>query len=159
MNSKKTACVRVAAGRPAGATIKCPQGRPGRTTGGGLNRPCNRPIAPGSSIWWGDCNAAAGLFCQGIGTCQPWSDIRLKHDIVPLARLGNGIGIYRFRYKGNDRTVYVGVMAQEVQNIVPRAVSRDSAGYLRVDYSQLGLEFMTWREWVARNNAGLWPGQ
>ena len=44
------------------------------------------------------------------------SDIRLKEDIVPVARLDNGIGVYRFRYKGNDHTVYVGVMAQEVPN-------------------------------------------
>jgi Chaperone of endosialidase len=43
------------------------------------------------------------------------SDIRLKEDIVPLARLDNGIELYRFRYKGSDHTSYVGVMAQEVR--------------------------------------------
>jgi len=80
------------------------------------------------------------------------SDVRLKEDIVPVARLDNGIGVYRFRYKGNDHTVYVGVMAQEVQTIMPSAVSRDRDGYLRVDYDQLGLEFMTWDEWVARSS-------
>jgi polysaccharide biosynthesis/export protein len=80
------------------------------------------------------------------------SDIRLKEDITPLGRLDNGIGIYRFRYKGNDRTAYVGVMAQEVQNIVPSAVSRGRDGYLRVDYERLKLEFMTWDEWVQRGS-------
>ena len=33
---------------------------------------------------------------------------------------------------------------------MPSAVSRDRDGYLRVDYDRLGLEFMTWDEWVAR---------
>ena len=80
------------------------------------------------------------------------SDIRLKEDIVPLGRLGNGIGLYRFRYKGADHTVYVGVMAQEVQNIVPRAVSRDRDGFLRVDYDRIGVEFMTWDDYLAGNS-------
>jgi hypothetical protein len=81
------------------------------------------------------------------------SDIRLKEDIVPLGRLDNGIGLYRFRYKGNDRTVYVGVMAQQVREIVPSAVARGRDGYLRVDYDKLGLEFMTWDAWTARTGA------
>jgi hypothetical protein len=81
------------------------------------------------------------------------SDIRLKADIVALTRLDNGIGIYRFRYKGNDHTAYVGVMAQEVAKVVPDAVTRGRDGYLRVDYDRLGFEFITWDEWVARRHA------
>jgi hypothetical protein len=77
------------------------------------------------------------------------SDIRLKQDIVPLGQLDNGLELYRFRYKGSDRTAYVGVMAQEVQQIEPAAVSRGADGYLRVDYDRLGLKFMTWKEWLA----------
>ena len=76
--------------------------------------------------------------------------MRLKQDIVALTRLDNGLELYRFRYKGNDTTVYVGVMAQEVEKLDPRAVSRDSEGYLMVDYDRLGLDFMTWDEWVAK---------
>ena len=78
------------------------------------------------------------------------SDIRLKEDIVPLGRLDNGIGVYRFRYRGGDHTTYVGVMAQDVQTIVPDAVSRGRDGCLLVDYDRLGLRFLTWEEWVAR---------
>jgi len=78
------------------------------------------------------------------------SDIRLKEDIVPLGRLDNGIGVYRFRYRGADHTAYVGVMAQDVQTIAPDAVSRGRDGYLLVDYDRLGLRFLTWEEWVAR---------
>jgi hypothetical protein len=77
------------------------------------------------------------------------SDIRLKQDIVPLGRLDNGLELYRFRYKGSDRTAYVGVMAQEVQQVDPSAVSRGPDGYLRVNYDRLGLKFMTWKEWLA----------
>jgi len=77
------------------------------------------------------------------------SDIRLKQDIVPLGRLDNGLELYRFRYKGSDRTAYVGVMAQEVQRIDPSAVWRGADGYLRVNYDRIGQKFMTWKEWLA----------
>ena len=69
----------------------------------------------------------------------------------PLMRLDNGLELYRFRYKGSDPTLYVGVMAQEVQKIDPSAVSRDRDGYLLVDYDRLGLKFMTWEEWMKRS--------
>jgi hypothetical protein len=81
---------------------------------------------------------------------DPHSDIRLKEDIVLLGRLQNGIELYRFQYRCDDNhTVYVGVMAQEVQRSVPSAVSQDADGYLLVDYDQLGFKPMTWPEWVA----------
>jgi hypothetical protein len=76
------------------------------------------------------------------------SDIHLKHDIVPLGRLANGLGFYRFSYNGSDKA-YVGVMAQEVQSVMPEAVVRGRDGYLRVRYDRLGLKLQTWDEWVA----------
>jgi hypothetical protein len=81
------------------------------------------------------------------------SDIRLKEDIVQIGHLDNGLGVYRFRYKGSDHTAYVGVMAQEVQKVLPNAVSRDRDGYLRVDYDQVGIEFMAWDRWLAERGA------
>jgi hypothetical protein len=101
----------------------------------------------------GGFRMGGGGMRMGGGGFRHFSDIRLKEAIVPLGRLDNGIGLYRFRYKGGDRTVYVGVMAQEVQTIVPEAVSRGRDGYLRVDYQALRLPFMTWREWIARSDA------
>lgn len=83
---------------------------------------------------------------------QTPSDIRLKRDIIQVARLDNGIGLYRYRYKWSDQ-VYVGVMAQDVASIVPDAVAQGPDGYLRVDYSRLGLHLMTWNEWVASGGA------
>ena len=80
------------------------------------------------------------------------SDIRLKEDVVPLVRLSNGLELYRFRYRGHDHTAYVGVMAQEVQKVQPSAVWHDHDGYLVVDYDRIGLQFMTWKEWLARTS-------
>jgi hypothetical protein len=76
------------------------------------------------------------------------SDIALKHDIVLLGHLANGLGYYRFSYLGS-RKAYVGVMAQEVMNVMPDAVTRGSDGYLRVYYEKLGLTFHTYRDWLA----------
>jgi hypothetical protein len=76
------------------------------------------------------------------------SDVTLKHDIVLLGHLANGLGYYRFSYLGSKKA-YVGVMAQEVQGVVPDAVTRGSDGYLRVYYEKLGLTFRTYRDWLA----------
>jgi hypothetical protein len=76
------------------------------------------------------------------------SDLRAKHDIALLGHLDNGLGFYRFSYNGSD-AAYVGVMAQEVEAIMPDAVVRGDDGYLRVNYGRLGLHMQTWDEWVA----------
>jgi hypothetical protein len=76
------------------------------------------------------------------------SDIELKHDVVLLGHLANGLGYYRFSYLGSTKP-YVGVIAQEVQNLVPEAVTRGRDGYLRVYYEQLGLKLRTYSDWLA----------
>jgi hypothetical protein len=76
------------------------------------------------------------------------SDIALKHDVVLLGHLANGLGYYRFSYLGSDKA-YVGVIAQEVQSVMPEAVTRGSDGYLRVTYEKLGLKFRTYGDWLA----------
>jgi hypothetical protein len=65
-----------------------------------------------------------------------------------LGRLDNGLGFYRFSYNGSNRA-YVGVMAQEVQTIVPEAVTRGRDGYLRVFYDKVGVKFQTYAHWIA----------
>lgn len=76
------------------------------------------------------------------------SDIRLKHDIVLLGHLDDGLGFYRFSYNGSNKA-YVGVMAQEVEAVMPQAVMRGRDGYLKVSYEKLGLNLQTYRHWIA----------
>jgi len=87
-------------------------------------------------------------------SCKNLSDVRLKDDIVPLDRLENGIRLYRYRYKWSEQR-FVGVMAQEVLDIVPDAVSLGADGYLRVDYEHLGITLMTWDQWVQKGQRAL----
>jgi hypothetical protein len=85
---------------------------------------------------------------MGGGPMMGLSDIRVKHDIVLLGHLVHDLGFYRFSYNGSDE-VYVGVMAQEVETVMPEAVVRGSDGYLRVNYDRVGLHLQTWKEWLA----------
>jgi hypothetical protein len=67
---------------------------------------------------------------------------------VKVGRLASGVPLYRYRYLWSD-TEFVGVMAQEVAEVVPEAVARGSDGFLRVDYNRLGTRLMTFPEWSA----------
>ena len=84
---------------------------------------------------------------RGGGRGGRRSDIRLKHDVVLLGHLDNGLGFYRFSYNGSTKA-YVGVMAQEVQQVAPAAVARGHDGYLRVYYEKLGLKFESYDRWI-----------
>jgi polysaccharide biosynthesis/export protein len=90
----------------------------------------------------------AGVVSSSAAAVAVPSDIRLKRDVELLKRLDSGLGLYRYRYLWSD-TVYVGVMAQEVQKLDPDAVLRGSDGFLRVKYDRLGLRLLTWDEWVS----------
>jgi hypothetical protein len=97
--------------------------------------------------WWFPWRRR-GRWFRGGGGGGRRSDIALKHDVVLLGHLANGLGYYRFSYLGGQKA-YVGVIAQEVENVVPDAVRRGSDGYLRVKYEALGLTFRTYRDWLA----------
>src|SRR5436309_3280721 len=63
--------------------------------------------------------------CVGTGSdfhhsCHG-SDIRLKREIDRIGLLGNGVGLYRFKYLWSEQQ-YVGVIAQEVARVAPEAV-------------------------------------
>ena len=97
---------------------------------------------------FGGGRGGGGFGGGGRGGGGRRSDMRLKHDIVLLGRLDDGLGYYRFVYNGGH-TAYVGVMAQEVRTVAPDAVTRGPTGYMRVSYDRLGLPFETYDQWVA----------
>ena len=63
-----------------------------------------------------------------------FSDRRLKEDAEKIGTTKDGIPIYRFKYKGDDRT-QIGLMADEVEKKHPEAVGL-SGGYKTVDYEK-----------------------
>jgi hypothetical protein len=86
--------------------------------------------------------AGLGLYNAMSGTS---SDIRVKENIEFVDILMDGINIYEFDYKpefkdkaGHGR--YRGVMADEVEQIMPQAVVTDSNGYKYVHYDMLGIQ-------------------
>lgn len=84
--------------------------------------------------------AGIGGFLGGaIKIAGLFSDRRLKEDIVFLRKIGE-FNIYSYRYIGDD-TTRIGVMADEVEKIMPEAVTVDAAtGFKKVNYSLLGLD-------------------
>jgi Protein of unknown function (DUF3300) len=114
-------------------------GGPPRVAGGG---------GGGARAVGGGPRVGGGGGGRGGGGGGRRSDVALKHDIVLLGRLDNGLGFYRFSYVGSGKA-YVGVMAQEVQTIMPEAVVRGPDGYLRVFYDKLGIAFETYDRWFA----------
>lgn len=66
-----------------------------------------------------------------------FSDHRLKENIQFVGRSKDGYGIYTFNYKGSTK-VHRGVIAQDVQQYIPEAVSENDNGYLMVNPLMLG---------------------
>ena len=69
------------------------------------------------------------------------SDIRLKKQIKFLTNLVEGINLYSFKYLWSDKT-YIGLMAQEVEKIIPEAVVKMDNGYLAINYGMLGINMI-----------------
>ena len=67
------------------------------------------------------------------------SDRRLKTNISHIGATVFGLPLYRFCYLGSDE-MFTGVMAQDVLGVMPQAVSRDAAGFYRVNYDMLGIK-------------------
>jgi len=70
------------------------------------------------------------------------SDISIKENIQKIGSLNNGINLYKFEYKDQYKDTWghgqqVGVMAQEVEKVIPEAVSIHKDGYKLVNYSMV----------------------
>jgi hypothetical protein len=64
-----------------------------------------------------------------------FSDVRLKSDISKVGELPSGLGVYDYTKFGKRER---GVMAQEVEQVIPEAVSTHESGYKMVNYGLLG---------------------
>ena len=70
------------------------------------------------------------------------SDARAKTNIVRLGRTKNGVSVYSWQWLPQFARVAkgapaFGVLAQELMNYLPGAVTRGDDGLLRVDYSEV----------------------
>lgn len=91
-------------------------------------------------------NAAQSSAISGtIGTAVSvagifMSDSRIKENVDRVGTTPNGLGVFTFNYIWDEPDARrVGVMAQEVRERYPDAVSKSPEGILAVDYSKIGL--------------------
>jgi hypothetical protein len=68
----------------------------------------------------------------------------MKENIKSVGALPNGLNIYEFDYKPEFKDIaghgkHIGVMAQEVEKVIPYAVIQADNGYKMVNYSMLGI--------------------
>jgi hypothetical protein len=64
-----------------------------------------------------------------------FSDKRLKTDIKKVGKTNDGLSVYTYKYKGDDKT-QMGVMAQDVEKKNPSAV-KTIDGFKAVNYSKV----------------------
>jgi hypothetical protein len=94
-----------------------------------------------------DINASGNITAGGDVIAFSTSDVRLKDNVTPIANSLANIDLingYTFTWKDSTTTLDVprqgndiGVIAQEIQSILPTAVSERENGYLAVDYQRL----------------------
>jgi hypothetical protein len=100
-----------------------------------------RPIYENpSQQGFGNLLSLAGT--AGMMGWKPFSDIRTKENIKQVGSMPNGLGIYEYEYKKDFKDhpsaghgKFIGVMAHEVEKVIPEAVSVDANGYKHIDYS------------------------
>lgn len=90
----------------------------------------------GASLLGGTLIGSSGAGLGGtLGPFLASSDVRVKEDITLIGRTPGGHNLYRFKYIGKAGH-HVGVMAQEVEQIIPDAVV-EIGGVKHVDYSKV----------------------
>lgn len=88
-------------------------------------------------------NIQLGQLIAGLGSSlgglPTYSDVRLKENIIEITQDRRGIPIVQFNYKHEPSRKYIGVLAQDVLEIFPEAVTSDLNGFLMVDYEMLDI--------------------
>jgi hypothetical protein len=96
-----------------------------------IMQPGGMPDQPESTM------SKIGNTAKTIASIFALSDRRMKHDIRRIGKTDDGMPIYKFKYKGDDREqTHIGFMADEVERKHPDAVMTGSDGMKRVDYGQ-----------------------
>jgi hypothetical protein len=70
------------------------------------------------------------------GALMAFSDKRLKTDIKKVGKTNEGLPIYTYKMKGDQKT-QMGVMAQEAKKKQPEAVGHKAGGFLGVRYDKI----------------------
>lgn len=103
------------------------------TQAGGLVADAGR-YATGSSTGQGGGTSSTGGLGSFLGAIL--SDRRTKTDIRHVFTLDNGLPVYEFLYK-NSNDIQIGVMADEVENLLPEALGPEIDGYKTVNYNKV----------------------
>jgi hypothetical protein len=88
---------------------------------------------------------AMGTALQAAATAAMFfSDVNTKKNITKVGSLPNGLNLYTYEYKDEFKDdskaghgLQFGVLAHEVEKVIPEAVSVDKSGYKVVNYSYL----------------------
>jgi hypothetical protein len=90
----------------------------------------------------GQYNSMLGGLMNLGGLAMLGSDLRIKQDIRKIGEDPRGFGYYEYRYIPEQREkwgdgLHLGVIAQEVEKIIPKAVVTGEDGFLMVNYGAL----------------------
>ena len=104
----------------------------------------NAQLAAANAQNAANAGMTSGLFSLGGAGIIAASDIRMKENIVPVGFLPNGLPVYEYEYKQEFKDnplaghgKFIGVMAQEVEQVMPEAVITLSNGYKAVNYGAI----------------------
>jgi len=103
----------------------------------------NPDMVPPKPVYQNVTHAAfmdALSIATSAATIYAASSKKIKDNIVKIGKSILGYNIYKFNYKGQAQR-YIGVIAEEIQQLKPEAVRMLPNGYLGVNYNLLDVEF------------------
>jgi hypothetical protein len=110
------------------------QGTPRNVTTSGTSSGTQTQKQSGSFL-----DTLLGVGQLGLSAYSTFSDRRLKTDVEWVDTLPNGLGVYRYHYvwdePGSD--LHLGVMADEVERIMPEALGPVIEGFQTVNYTKI----------------------
>ena len=113
-------------------------GNMGTTAINAFNAQANYKVAADKAA--AESDPTGEILGMAASAAMMMSDRRVKDNICRVGTLDNGLPVYTFTYKDDPHgTTVMGVMADEVEKVVPEAVIKQADGHFdAVDYSKLG---------------------